>query len=450
MEQVMAKINRLKQLKGKEKEEYLERCLIDEVFISVCELALDTSKSFGVKTIKKRSHEAEDDNIIALLQKMSKIKGNATKKEKHWLECVASQTDATFEVTRKILRGKLDCNVGTKKVHELAPNLVPYFPYMRCRGVSDLDKFKLKEDEWFYSQLKDNGMYVDIIVSIEDMTVTYQTRNGNKLKIVLPIDQKLLNYVPESYVLMGELTLLFPETQQTMPRAAGNAIIANAIDEQMPVDIYPRLRINIWDAVPFRDYIVHICTEPYAERFNGLFDFMTSAGVTLFMNPIETRIVSSIDEAWEHYYEIRERKVGDREDQLEGTVIKKADGIWKDSGSSGVLWQIKLKAEKECELIVVDFKPGLEGSKYDNMIGSLILEDLNGDLRTASSGMDDSVRGRDPDTLMGEIWTVRFNAISKNKNKKTVALDNPRLIEPRPDKKHADDLNYIRNVKSVR
>ena len=130
-------------------------------------------------------------------------------------------------------------------------------------------------------------------------------------------------------------------------------------------------------------------------------------------------------------------------------MIKEAKGQWKDS-DSGVPWQIKLKSEKECELMIVGFSPGAAGSKYDGQIGSLILESSCGMLKTKSSGMDDSVRKMAPASLIGKVVTVCFNEISKNKNKETVALDHPRIVDMRPDKTEADSLEHIKTIKSVR
>lgn len=448
MQNVLDSLLKISQLRGDDKISYLQHRLLESPkFRKVVQLALDTSKTFGTKKVEYDPNLSGQFDVLEVLEEMTKIRGNATKMQKTKLNQSSSCDPATFEITKKILRGNLDCGVGAKTISEILPGLLPWFPYMRCKGVNDIGKFDT--GEFFYSQLKDNGLYVDIIVNKENETVTYRTRNGNVLRLSLPIDNKLLEPSGPSYVLGGEMTLMSENGLFLMPRAAGNAILTEAIHEGLPKEVINRIRIKLWDMVPNTAHKNGVYRIPYSERLSSLRALTSITEVTPWIEAIETKTCYTLDDAWAHYHEIRNRAVAVGEAQLEGTVIKQNNGIWKDS-DSGVSWQIKLKAEKECELIVTDWKPGKPGSKYANMIGSLKLESSCGKLVTYASGMDDEVRGRDPDSLIGEIWTVCFNALSSNKNKETVAMDHPRLIEPRPDKEVADDLEYIKNVKTVR
>ena len=444
MKKILEILDTLATLRGKEKEQYLVDQLDNNPpFVKVVQLALDSSRTFGVSAVKKAATHYDGGDVLKLLSEMTKIKGNATKDQKEHLAMVASQDVETFEVTNRILSGKLKCGIGATKIHDLRPGLVPYFPYQRCNGVGDLDKFKT--GDFFFSQMKANGLYDDIIVNLETKTVTYRTRNGNVLHLQLGVEEKLLALAGGSCVLMGELTLLDPTGMFTMPRAAGNAIITQAIHGRLPAEVEARIRVHLWDCVPLADHEAGSCSRVYKDRLQDVRDFLGGGEFGQILTEIETRTCYSMDDAWAHYSEIRGRHVLPGEDQLEGTVIKQADGGWIDSGSAGVSWQVKLKAEKEAELVVTGWKPGKVGTKYEGMIGSLLLESSCGKIKTYCSGMGDSVRARDPEELMGQIVSVCFNAISKN-----FALDHPRVVDMRPDKSTADAYEYIKNVKSVR
>lgn len=247
---------------------------------------------------------------------------------------------------------------------------------------------------------------------------------------------------------MGEATLMFEDLQRTMPRAEGNAIITQAIHEPMPEGVIDRIQFHLWDFVPLEDYQKLVCTIPYEERLDMVDDFVSEAplAIAAYFSLIETELVHSEAEVWDHFRSVKARPVQVGEEELEGLVVKHPKAIWKDGTSSD---QAKVKDVKECELVVTDWTPGDPGSKYEGLIGSLKLESSCGMVVVNSSGMKDALRAVDPESLMGQIWTVRFTKVSTKKGSPTASLENPRLIEPRPDKTTADDRAYIEAVKSI-
>ena len=424
----------------------MEMALKDTRFRHAVILSTDTAITFGVSNIKPAGESMLNDSLDFLIKLAEESKGNATKQQKEALARVAAQGEHTHQLIQKILRGRLDCGIGEKTLHENFPGIVPYYPYMRCSGVDELDRI-ISEMGWAYSQLKDNGLYLDIIVGDE---VQYRTRNGNSLKMRLGVEQSLSSSLVFSGTLMGEATLLSPCGTFTMPRAAGNAIISQAIHEDMPKNIVERVRIKLWDFVPIDSYRAMKEKMTYSERLDDLDNWLCDGAqpsVLKYFDLIETREVRSIDEVWNHFEEVKSRPVADGAEELEGLVVKSPKAIWKDGTSKD---QAKVKDVKECELRIVDWVPGRDGSKYEGMIGSLTLQSECGGLVVNSSGITDEVRKKDPDSIIGTVVSVLFTSVTTNKNKTTASLDNPRITDLRSDKSVADDLEYIKRVKSIK
>jgi hypothetical protein len=447
-QQIVEALDRMKPLSLEEKSVLMRQYLNDERFCSAVRLATDSAITFGVSNVKKVEADTgcTDDIIDHLEQLSNKAKGNATKSQRDQLNKVASVNEYTFDLARRIVRKTLDCGIGEKRLYEIAPRIIPYYPYMRCSGIDKLDR--VLESGEAYSQLKDNGLYLDVLVDVERWLIRYRTRNGNLLKIKLPCEKGILVHAVCSGTFMGEATLLFPDRDQTMPRAAGNAIVTQSIYEPMPENIAERIRINLWDFVPADDYRAMICCTPYEERVAMVDEFICEAPdiVQRHFDLIETRLVKNEQEVWEHFRSVKSRPVADGCEELEGLVVKNPKAIWKDGTSSD---QAKVKDVKECEMVITGWTPGDPGSKYEGMIGSLRLESSCKSVVVNSSGMKDDLRKTDPESLIGKIWGVKFTRVSSKKGSDVASLENPRLTGPRPDKTTADDREYIENLRSI-
>jgi ATP-dependent DNA ligase len=239
--------------------------------------------------------------------------------------------------------------------------------------------------------------------------------------------------VPENVVLMGE-ALVYYQTGKILPRAGGNALITQGINGEVADLVERNLVFQLWDVVSLEDFRAGSSKVPYVDRFNQLRTFFYAPNEMV----VETRAVNSKEEAEAHYREIRRRYDG--EDKLEGTVVKDQSAMWKD-GTSPL--QVKMKAEKECEVQVIGWTPGKPGSKYEGKLGSLLVSSSCGWLEGSVSGMTDADREGDPDRFLNRIITVRFNEVSKNKNTSKRSFDHARFIELRQDKNEADSLEYI-------
>lgn len=410
--EVLRKFDVIADAKGNNKHPLISKFLQDQDFLKVAIYILDSSKTFKVSKVPKvpkvpAATPRADQELFQMLDQLDSQKG-ATKVEKETLAAIASESPEKFIIVNKILRSKTDAGFTAKTLEKLAPGLIPYFPYMRCKSISHLKNIKFP----CFSQLKADGEYH------ERTNNTFQTRNGKKLDFAY-----VTTSAPLEERLMGECLMVDETGIFDMDRRDGNAIINKAQWSGLSKEEAKRVKFVYWD-VDSGDSL-----KSYKDRFAELQDL----GVPV----IETRIVQNIEEVWEHYDDVRSR-------DLEGTILKNFDGLWKDGNSSD---QIKLKAVKECEVEVFDTVPGKD--KNEGMIGSLCCKSSCGMLIT-DVGMALSNTDRARTDWVGSIITVIFNEISKSKAKETYALSHARLVEERLDRTEADDLEYIKAVKEVK
>ncbi len=412
--EVLKKYDEIATAKGNAKHPLIREFLQDKDFLKVTRYILDTSKTFKISkisemnTLPKQVWDCPGKELFGFLDYLDRSKG-ATKQDKNALLLIASESPEKFTIVNKILRGKTDAGFTNKTIHKLAPGLIPYFPYMRCKGIAYLHKI----DFPCCSDLKADGLYHEF----EDGV--FRTRNGKQLDFSLvpyPAD------MPSGVRFMGEITMV-DETGNLMNRRDSNAIINKAQHSGLSQEEADRVRFEYWD-IDTGDTLA-----PYKDRIGELGTY----NVPL----IESRIVRDMDEAWEHYDEVRARG-------LEGTILKNFKGLWKDGTSMN---QVKIKATLESELEVYDIVPGKD--KYEGMVGSLCCRSSCGSVVT-DVGMKLTDKDRSRKDWVGKIITVRFNEVSKSKAKDTYALSHARLVEERLDKEEADDLKYILELKEVK
>lgn len=388
-------------------------------FTQVVWYTLNTSLTYKISKAKKvHKTPYQNEELYEFLEHMNDRKG-ATNEDRAIIAEIAAEDPEGYklQVINRILSRKLDCGCTVKTLNNIKPGFVPYFPYMRCSDLAMIHKITFP----CYSQVKADGEYFDIFCS-KDVDTVFQTRNGKVADFSL-VDTSAFEELGNSKV-SGEALLWKEDRSGYEDRKDGNAIINKALYGGLSQEEADRIDFAFWDIV-FRDEV----PSHYIMRWKDLQE--------LNLPIVECKKVNNMEEAWKHYENVRSQK-------LEGTILKNFNGYWKDGTSSN---QIKLKAEKECELEVYDTVPG--GGKYKGMVGSLMCQSSCGRLLTdVGMGLSDEDRKRDD--WIGQIITVRFNTISRSKWKNTWAMTHARLVDDRPDKHEADDIAYIKAVKEVK
>jgi hypothetical protein len=135
------------------------------------------------------------------------------------------------------------------------------------------------------------------------------------------------------------------------------------------------------------------------------------------------------------------------EEGQEGLVVKCGSGVYEMKRSSN--W-IKMKAEKDCDLLISGWFAGAEGTKRAASIGGFNCQTADGMLQVSiGSGFKDKdleeIMANGPDSYIGKIVKVKYNEVIKKKDSDIRSLFLPRFCEIRTDKVEPNTLEYILN-----
>ena len=397
-------------------------------------MALDPFTVFYVKKIPEYTTSGYNRPLSESIEMLSQLSsrvytGNAG--IEFLADILSNSREDDAKVIERIIKKDLRCGVSISTANAVWTGLVEEFPYMRCALPKAV---KLNEWDWkngIYSQLKADGSYANLIFSGGQVTI--MTREGtvypleNFQKI---IDDVVCNFNPETAT-HGEL--LVRRDGEILPREIGNGIL-NSIAKNgssfLDGDI---IEFLIWDQIPL-EYSVSggKCNIEYSSRFDNL---KTQIQNCKSISLIETRIVSSLEEAYNHYNDLIASG-------FEGSIIKTKTGIWKDTTSKD---QVKLKVDCDIDLKIKSFNPG--NGKNSSTFGSICCVSSDDLFEVNVSGFKDKERQEisdNRDSYIGTILTVRINNImnpTKNNDKYSAFL--PRAVEFRSDKTEADSLSRI-------
>lgn len=414
----------------------------NNLLMEVLRCTYDPTISYGIRAVPNRTAATDDGaqfdaNTWSILDRMAKrdLTGNAMHAE---VQAEMNRLTAlSAELFKRIMLKDMRAGFSEETCNKVWPSLVPDFPYMRCALPKDA-----KFDEWNWSegvisQEKADGMFCNVNHEDSD-TVFIYSRAGS----MFPMEkfEKLSAAVsktfPKHTQSHGEMLVL--RDGQVLPREIGNGVLTSVLkggdfaENEEPIFL-------VWDQISL-DSVVP----------KGKFSIPQSARLALLIqalkaNPsdsiklIETRIVHSLEEAYQHYAELLSQG-------KEGTIIKKRTAIWKDGTSKE---QIKLKLEFESDLEIIEIVPGKANGKNEGRAGSLKCRSQCGklivDVAIKGEKMRDEVDAA-PDTWLGNIMKVTANMIMKpSESNENHSLFLPRFSESffRTDKKVADDLDRI-------
>lgn len=358
-----------------------------------------------------------------------KISGNHAKQE--IANFLASCSPEEQELIKRILKRDLRAGISATTINKAFPGLIYQHPYMRCDTLNSKTMPGLKYPA--FSQVKMDGMYVDIVVDKESNKVTYMARSGNVLNFGNQArDEMILSQVSQSCVLMGE-ALVVDECGNYENRQTGNGHLNS---DDLNQDL---IRFVLWDWVPIADFRSGKSDIPYVERIVKVEKY---AHLVDFFDLVVTKTINCEEDIKTHFKEVR--SVGE-----EGTVVKNYHGLWKDGTSKN---QLKVKVVAEVDLYITGWNPG-EG-KNEGLVGSVIARSSDDKVEVAISGFADADRKnitRMIDQLISteQIITIKCNDLLTDANSEMLSLFLPRFVELRKDKQgksQADSLNRIHSI----
>lgn len=316
--------------------------------------------------------------------------------------------DATL-LMRVILKD-LRAGFSESTANKVWKDLVPTFDVMTCH--SDLSRIKFPA----YSQLKADGVRCHLEFHEDGQAVAF-ARSGQLIDILGALD----NVFRRVMTLDGELVCY--KNGKPLDRKTSNGIINKAIKGTISKEEAALIHFLTWDIVDTTSKI------PYQTRLGALRDLLEREPTAKIIM-IPSKIVHDDQEALEHFREMRKLK-------LEGTIVKNTDHKWVPKRSYDLC---KMKDMIDIEMECVGYEEGKKGTKNEGKLGALVMRDADHKIE-CSVGTGIEQRDREPDRLyndsvIGSIWTVRYNEriTSKDKKRTTESLFLPRIIERRLDK----------------
>lgn len=420
----------------------LEEFLEEEEFVKVIKLAYDPLINYGILAIEPPLITGErnfDGSTYELLDCLAKriLTGNQARAaiKQHLSELNKESGELFINILNKDLRA----GFSAKLINKAAPGTIETFPYMRCSTLKEVDMLKLDWKTGLYSQLKADGMFLNIEIGI---TLAYGghdfkvfTRNG--MQFPVEVFSRLPQILMPGYQYHGEGIVYEITSGDALTRKVSNGILNSIL--QSGAEALPKhlgIKVLLWDMVPIEDIKASISEIPYCNRFANL-ESLIIKSATRYASLIPTEIVHSLADAYTHFKTVTE-------DGYEGTVLKDPRAFWEDKTSRK---QVKMKSEKECELEIVDVTEGK--GKYVGSTGSVLCTSSDKFLEVNVSGFTDEERDNiwnNKENWIGRVITVKFNEVIDDKHGGKYSLFLPRFVEKREDKLTADTTDYILNL----
>lgn len=358
-------------------------------------------------------------------------------------QVLASLDTEGQELLRYILDRSIGAKVGDNMVLTTWPGLYFIPPYMRCASMSVKAREAFGNEEYFYVQTKRDGSFAYLQRSFGGSRAV--TRQGSFYPAWF--SERMLKDVPLNTVLMGELEVYQTSACQDMAypklmsRKEGNGVLNSVLQggEEHEFEGY-EFRYVAWDCVDAAEFEAGESNRPLEERWAMLTHIVEEAHAQHCMGQIErsdNERVTSVAQA----KAIHTKKTAAG---LEGTVWKRAQGVWRNS-SSGTMDMVKVKVVFEAEYEIVDSYEGT--GKAKGMLGGITVKTKCGKLvNDCGSGFSDQARKdlwATRSILPGCIVTLEANDVMTARGKTTVSLSLPIFIELRFDRKEADTLERV-------
>jgi hypothetical protein len=412
------------------KEAILKANQDNKLLKDVIKLALDPFTQFYIRKIPEYTTIAEkkQDPLYKAILRLNLLStrmltGNAG--IDHLRIVLSSVCPGDAKVIERIIAKDLKCGVSDATVNKIWPGLIPEYPCMLASAYDQklVDRVKYPA----FAQLKMDGMRFNAIV--KNKSVEYRSRNGKEINLLGNLDSEFIEMSGGlDIVFDGELTV--KKDGEILDRKTGNGILNKAVKGTISEAEAAMVTATIWDRIPLEKFEAGVDNTPYVERL-GFLQLMKLDGR---VNIVESQTVNSIDEA----RTIFEKYLSEGQ---EGIILKTFDGPWENKRSKSL---IKFKGELECDLRVVDWEEGT--GKNVGRLGALVLESDCGNIRVnVGTGFSDNDRNIiTPESSVGRIVAIKYNARIKDKNSDIESLFLPVFVEFREDKSVADSATDIK------
>jgi hypothetical protein len=436
----------------------------NELLKTTLYLAMSKRVKFYIKQIPDFQYIGDDNGLewaIEQLHRLSSREFTGTAAVNHLQYILGGVNPSDQYVVKRIIEKDLKIGIGRTNVNKVIESLVEKTPYMGAKSYDKkLVEAVIKKGKAL-SQIKMDGRYANAIIRDGDVELESRAGEPNGLKDALFL--KELSQLGDEIVLNGELTVIGVPVRRT-----ANGIVSSLVDIQLkeeergPVETQKKIDeflkkhradfgkddltfqealdsvvYTCWDMIKVEEYYEKKSKRPYETRFEELNALISEKNPTR-IEIVETREVTTVKEAMQHFTEAIER-------ELEGTILKDSKGEWKDGKPN---WQVKMKLDMNVDLRIIGFEMGTPGTKNENWVSTLNLESSCGLLKTNPSNMDENMMQYvtdNQDKLMGAIVEVNCKGLSQNKFGDW-SLMHPSVVEIREDKDTCDSLESAKAI----
>lgn len=430
----------------------------DLLFQEVLTQTLDPRITFGIKKIPAYDYIAHDLTLPEAIAELGKLvsreyTGNSAIEFLKGILETTSEEDA--QVIKWIIAKDFKAGFGVSLVNdEMAPFSVYEVPYMGAISYNEKKLEKIFETHpYAFSEVKMDGRYLNVVAQSTGIFLESRGGKPNPLMGAL-IDEATAfrNHVGNDVVINGELML-----KGEKDRYKANGIIASYVSiaqkDHDGKDITKeakkfeaetgmtleeakeRITLVAWDFLTLEEYKTQKGETARSARLVALEEVIEATGA---FEMIEYKIVNNKVEAMEHFLEMLRR--GE-----EGTILKGANGEWKDGKP---VWQMKMKLEIDLDLRITGFNYGTPGTKNEHVISSLNVSSECGLLNTSPGGIKEDMMKyitENMDGLHGKLVEIKCSGLSQDSEGNWSCL-HPAFKIIRDDKEHGDTLESAKEI----
>lgn len=430
----------------------LQKYKDNKLFQKVLAMTYDTVKyNYGVgKTSLEKIHVQPQTNKYNLEQALQifenefvtrKVTGNEALKRLE--EVYNGLNDEDRYVFTRVIERDLKTNIGAQQINKVFKNLITKPVYCRC-DVYNPKTLKIKFPA--FVQLKADGLCC--FTKVEQDKVTCYTRSGEEFIIE---KFQFLKNIPEleGITLQGELVI------DGQNRALGNGKINSLIKyrqnknasltESEAQEIENEITYYVWDFLTQEDIGKAIEKKKDGTTYKNRFEKLQNVIKKINNDQIKlipSKVVNNLSEALQYTSELMNNG-------YEGSILKDFRAIFINGTSK---LQIKLKLEISAEMRCIGFKEGTKGTKREGKIGAILFANDEGTIKGSCSGFTDEELDyftEHQDELIGKVFEVKFNDVTKAEGNDYFALSHPRFVEWRNDKDETDTLEKVLKLKEM-
>lgn len=347
------------------------------------------------------------------------------------------------EMIGKIITKRMNIGVGVKEVNKaLGRVLIPDVEIMKAEDDVKIIKkwFESGEEVWAemkydgirgFAEMDAKGVKSIKTYNMSELDIDYMTNITEQLNRIHPV---WIHYIHEPHYFFDfEIT---GKERQTVSGEV-NKLIKGTAEKGCDKNWVA----NIFDVHTWVVFDGHKSEVPYTKRRKILEGCVErTEGELPNILVAERWQVHTFEDLMKLFNQVLEQG-------CEGLVVKVGSGVYEMKRSSN--W-VKMKAVKECDLIITGWFKGESGTKRESTIGGFNCQSSDGMVVVSvGSGFKDKdleeIMKAGPDAYIGKIAKIKYNAVISKKDSEIRSLFLPRFCGVRIDKNYANDLNYILN-----